>query len=45
MHPLKCVSPVPALGPLLLDNSPPAAPAARSHETVHSHAPEICHEI
>ena len=34
-----------ALGPLLLDNTPPAAPAARSHETVHSHAPEICHEI
>ena len=34
-----------ALGPLLLDNTPPAAPAARSHETLHSHAPEICHEI
>merc|ERR1719232_1110928 len=33
-----------ALGPLLLDNTPPPAPAARSHETVHSHAPEICHE-
>merc|ERR1711868_139286 len=27
-----------ALGPLLLDNTPPPAPAARSHETVHSHA-------
>ena len=40
----KCLSRS-ALGPLLLDDSPPPAPAARSHETVHSHAPEICHEI
>ena len=34
-----------ALGPLLLDNTPLPAPAARSHETLHSHAPETCHEI